>query len=124
MSLRTLGKASGLTAGFLCDLEHGKRGVSIEHAKLIARALGVSVSSLAGESGPEPTSIRALADSARTIAKWLEWERESLEDFHAYAQKFGGKPGANVYEFALRDALVARGLTLEQFRSERDGKAA
>jgi transcriptional regulator with XRE-family HTH domain len=116
ISLRELGRRAQLTAGFLCDLEHGHRSVSVDNAASIARALGVSVASLVEDAAPAD-SIRSLATAARTIAKWLEWDREVIEDFHAYAHRFGGSPGGNVYEFVLREALSNRGLTLEQFRA-------
>jgi hypothetical protein len=64
-------------------------------------------------------SIRGLAEASADITRWLTWELESLEDFHRYAQLFGGKPGGNVYTFVLEDALRSQGLTLAQFR---DGK--
>jgi hypothetical protein len=72
---------------------------------------------------PPPTlhskkSVGELASAVRTAAQFLSWEAQSLADFHNYAQKFGGPPGGNVFEFVLVDALRNRGLTLEQFRAE------
>jgi hypothetical protein len=64
-------------------------------------------------------SIKQLIAALKEAVKWAEWERESLEDFHAYAHRFGGKPGGNVYMFTLRDALAMRGMTLDQFRAMR-----
>jgi hypothetical protein len=58
-----------------------------------------------------------LAEAARQIADWLKWDIQSLSDFHAYAQRFGGRPGGNVFEMVLSDALKLRGLTLDQFRA-------
>lgn len=65
-------------------------------------------------------TIKELIDALRPaeeILQWLRWERESLEDFHAYARTFHGTPGSNVFTFVLEDALRQRGLTLEQFRA-------
>lgn len=63
-------------------------------------------------------NARQLAASLREAANWAEWERDSLEDFHAYAQRFGAPAGGNVFEFVLRDALKFRGLTIDRFRAE------
>lgn len=62
-------------------------------------------------------NIPALAAAAASIKRWLEWEEESLELFHAYAQRYGCPGGANVYLFVLEDALKTRGRTLEQFKA-------
>lgn len=61
-------------------------------------------------------NARQLAAALREAANWAEWDRDSLEDFHAYAQRFGCKAGANVYQFVLADALKHRGMTLDQLR--------
>ena len=63
-------------------------------------------------------TLKELEQAAREILRFIEWDRETINDFHSYAQRFGGTPGGNVFEFALRDALRSRGLTLEQFREE------
>lgn len=62
-------------------------------------------------------SARQLAAALRIAANWAEWEAESLDDFHAYAQKFLYPPGGNVFQMVLEDALRYRGLTLDQFRA-------
>ena len=64
-------------------------------------------------------TLRDLRDALRQSAQWIDWEIELMDDFHAYAQTFGGSPGCNVFEFALRDALRVQGTTLEQFRAAR-----
>jgi transcriptional regulator with XRE-family HTH domain len=50
MSLRELAGRAGLTAGFLCDIEHDRRGISVNNAIRIASALDVSPAWLMGES--------------------------------------------------------------------------
>ena len=69
-------------------------------------------------------SMKQLEQAAKEIALWIEWERQMINDFHAYAHRFGGTPGKNVYEFVLRDALRLQGLTLEQFRQQTAAKEA
>lgn len=118
MSLRELARQSNLTAGFICDLEHGKRSVSIHNAARIAEALGWAPADLLGEEPPRLSSIRQLSQSARELTNWLDWERESLAKFHAYAHKFGCAAGGNVYLFVLRDALAHRGTTPALFEAE------
>jgi transcriptional regulator with XRE-family HTH domain len=46
LSLRTLSEKSGISAGFLCDVELGKRSMTIDTLKKIAKALEVTPSSL------------------------------------------------------------------------------
>ena len=60
-----------------------------------------------------------LPEIFKQLSLWAEWEKETLEDFHAFAQQFGGSPGRNALEFALREALRNHGITLEQFRADR-----
>ena len=64
-------------------------------------------------------NLKQIAEALKEAAKWAEWELESINDFHEYAQRFGGTPGGNVFTYVLRDALRFRGLTLEQFREMR-----
>jgi hypothetical protein len=64
-------------------------------------------------------NLRELSDALHQIVTYIDWERESLEDFHGYAHMFHGMPGANVFTFVLEDALRHRGMTLEQFRTAR-----
>jgi hypothetical protein len=63
-------------------------------------------------------NLLELKDALGQLADFIAWERETLEDFHRYAHRFGGRPGSNVFQFALEDALRYRGVTLEQFRTE------
>ena len=63
-------------------------------------------------------NLREIAEAMEQALDWLKWERESLEEFHAYAHMFGGQPGSNVFTFVLEDALRHRGRTLAQFRTE------
>jgi transcriptional regulator with XRE-family HTH domain len=46
MSLRVLAEKSGLSAGFLCDVELGKRSMTIDTLKKVAKALQVTPSIL------------------------------------------------------------------------------
>lgn len=46
MSLRTLSEKSGVSAGFLCDVELGKRSMTIERLKSVAKALEITPSAL------------------------------------------------------------------------------
>ena len=67
------------------------------------------------QEGGERVTIRQLIVAHQEVLKWLEWERDSIERFHAYAQMFGCAPGRNVYEFVLEDALRHRGYPPTQF---------
>ena len=49
MTARELCRRSGLSPAFVSELENAKRGLGIESAVSIARALGVSVGWLVGE---------------------------------------------------------------------------
>jgi len=64
-------------------------------------------------------NLAQLRDALREMADVIEYEREVMEDFHAYSQRFGFTAGSNVFQNALEDALRHRGLTLERFRAER-----
>lgn len=64
-----------------------------------------------------PNTIPQLAKAAKVMARWLEWEKETLALFHEYAQRFGTPAGQNVYLFVIRDALKHRGMTLEEFKA-------
>lgn len=74
-------------------------------------------------------TMRQLEEALKQLGDWLEWERETINDFHAFGQRFGFQPGSNVFEGVLREALAHRGLTLEQFHasvnslSAHEGKA-
>jgi transcriptional regulator with XRE-family HTH domain len=46
MSLRVLSEKSGVSAGFLCDVELGKRSMTIDTLKKVAKALQVTPSAL------------------------------------------------------------------------------
>lgn len=62
-------------------------------------------------------SLKDLAQGAKEIAEFIEWDREMIDAFHLYAQRFNpGGAGSNVYKFALEDALRYRGMTLERLR--------
>lgn len=63
-------------------------------------------------------NMKQMSEAAIEIARWLDWDRSVIDDFHRYAQRFNASLGCNVYEFALRDALRLRGLTLEQLRDD------
>ena len=41
LSLRALAQKSGLSHSFICDIEHGRCGLSIASLQALARALGV-----------------------------------------------------------------------------------
>lgn len=64
-------------------------------------------------------TLPQLSEALKHLAAWIDWERESLEDFHRYAHMFGGAPGSNVFTFVLEDALRHRGMMLQQFRAEK-----
>jgi len=69
-------------------------------------------------------SIKQLAAAADEISAWLKWDSETLELFQTYAQRFKWRSaGANVYMLVLEDALLSRGVTLEQFKYEVEHKA-
>lgn len=58
-----------------------------------------------------------MADGLKNLAKFAEWTRDSVGDFHRYGHMFGAVPGTNVFTFVLEDALRQRGITLAQFRA-------
>lgn len=64
-------------------------------------------------------NLKQLLAALAQLARYIRWERETIADFHSYAHRFGGKPGCNVYKFALEDALRMRGVTLRQLRRSR-----
>ena len=64
-------------------------------------------------------TLKEMQKFIKELGTWIEWERESLDDFHAFAHRFGGSPGSNVFQFALKEALAHHGMTLKQFRAER-----
>ena len=43
LSLQTLSERAGMSKGFLCDVEHGHKSMSVHRAKAIARVLCTSV---------------------------------------------------------------------------------
>jgi transcriptional regulator with XRE-family HTH domain len=47
-SYRDLGRLAGLSAGYLCEVEKGRKGLSAEAAIAVARALDVSPRMLLG----------------------------------------------------------------------------
>ena len=49
MSLGSLGKAMGVTAPFLCDVEYGRRQLTDERVNQAAKALGVEPSFIRSE---------------------------------------------------------------------------
>ena len=61
------------------------------------------------------STIKSLLESAHEISRWLEWESESLDDFHAYYLRFA-QPGESVYRLVLEDALKFRGIRLDELR--------
>jgi hypothetical protein len=64
-------------------------------------------------------TMQDIEDSLEGLLRWVQWDRGSIELFHAYAQRFNPNgAGSNVLLFALEDALRSRGLTLEQFTRE------
>lgn len=64
-------------------------------------------------------TLKQLQSAAAQIAQYLDWSAETINNAHAYCQKFHqGRAGSNVYALILEDALRSRGITLEQFISE------
>jgi hypothetical protein len=66
--------------------------------------------------------MKDLSEALGELKEWVDWERELIDDFHVYAQRFQFRPGANVFQCVLEDALRYRGLTLAQLRGK-EGKA-
>lgn len=64
-------------------------------------------------------TMTVIGKALKAAAEWVDWERETINDFHLFAQRFGSTPGSNVYDFVLRDALRFRGLTIEQLRDKK-----
>lgn len=68
----------------------------------------------------KPWALRDLHNMMLDAAAWMEWEIETIEDFHHFAYEFGACPGSNVFQFVLLDALRHRGVTLEELRVKRE----
>lgn len=69
-------------------------------------------------------NIKELQEALKQIGMWVEWERESLEGYHAYAQLYRCQPGANVFDFVLQDALRYRRVTFnDEMQRLRDENA-
>ena len=66
MTLRAVAKAAGISAPFLSDIEHNRRGVSDKFGKLAA---------VLGTTNAELDRFRLTAD----IAEWIKSEPEVLE---------------------------------------------
>jgi transcriptional regulator with XRE-family HTH domain len=68
----TLAQKSGLSKGFLSDLENGKRGTSAENLLDLARVLAVSLDFLMkGEDG-KPSNISQQVEIPRPLADFAE----------------------------------------------------
>ena len=70
------------------------------------------------EEGQPASKTADMIATLRLLADIMEWQQATIDDFHAYAHRFGGTPGGDVYEFVIRDALRLRGTTLEKLREE------
>lgn len=57
-----------------------------------------------------------IAATMRLVADVMEWQHGTIEDFQAYAHRYGGMAGDDVYRFVLDDALRLRGISLEELR--------
>lgn len=47
LTLRQAAKATGISLGYLCELEHGKHRISLDHAHALMKLYGGSVRLLA-----------------------------------------------------------------------------
>ena len=66
-----------------------------------------------------PWTLRDLRDMMLDAAGWMEWEIETIEDFHHFGHEFGASPGSNVFQFVLLEALRHRGMTLKELCARR-----
>lgn len=75
LSLRALAERVGVSAPFLSDLEHGRRGT--EKIVEIAKALGVSAKELEKLSGKWPPELKAWLTENPSVVELLQEVRAS-----------------------------------------------
>lgn len=61
LSYRQLGIASGVSHGFICDMEAGRKGCTLRIAHALATALDVTVDAMISESLPAPRQRKRRA---------------------------------------------------------------
>lgn len=76
MSQAELARRSGIRGVFLSRIENGKRGFDLEEAVKIARALGISIGMLAGESDADEA---ATVDELMTLRRQYEEMKQRTE---------------------------------------------
>ena len=66
-------------------------------------------------------NITELRRALVEIGRFLEWEQDLIDHYHAYARQFGCPAGGNIHKFVLEDALRFRGLSLQRFQTQVKG---
>jgi hypothetical protein len=69
-------------------------------------------------------TVRELIRAAEQIAQYLDFGGEYLSDFHAYSHIFSKPLGSNIFLNVLQDALLMRGMTLDQLRAKAEERNA
>jgi transcriptional regulator with XRE-family HTH domain len=90
-SQRAVAEASGLSRPGLANIEAGRQGLPLDTLDSIARALGVKVVDLLGES-PSPTAALAVlaqaVGSQRELTRLMAEAAEILHDLSAESERF------------------------------------
>ncbi len=103
LSTRELAERAGVSAGFVSQVETGKRGVSVSALKRLADAVGLSAAELLSEAPPATRQVlraaeRASLESDTGLTKLL-LSRTPLQQLEVYVGRFavGGSTGDEPY---------------------------
>lgn len=103
LSTRELAERAGVSAGFVSQVETGKRGVSVSALKRLADAVGLSAAELLAERPPVSRQVlraheRPVFESSTGLVKLL-LSRTPLQQLEVYVGRFavGGSTGEEPY---------------------------
>ena len=103
LSTRDVAARAGVSAGFISQLENGKRGASVAVLKRISAAVGISVADLLTEQAPASRPVlranqRPVFSSDSGLQKLL-LSRPPIQQLEVYEGTFevGGSTGAEAY---------------------------
>ncbi|TNM69711.1 helix-turn-helix domain-containing protein [Streptomyces sp. NP160] len=103
LSTRELAERAGVSAGFVSQVETGKRGVSVSALKRLADAVGLSAAELLSERPPVSRQVlraaeRPVFESETGLTKLL-LSRTPLQQLEVYVGRFevGGSTGEEPY---------------------------
>ena len=103
LSTRDVATRAGVSAGFISQLENGKRGASVAVLKRISAAVGISVADLLTEQAPASRPVlranqRPVFSSDSGLQKLL-LSRPPIQQLEVYEGTFevGGSTGAEAY---------------------------